>query len=180
MPRHQKAAPPPVPLPPKLPNEPPPARSAGLVREGLPNATHGPGGGDGGCPCRGAVAGLLVLTPDLMWCCGSRPNVAGRPVALLMEGSSRLVTAPRSLPWLPRGGGPDPSTVPPRQHATSETAASGISIRNFAKCSATFWGDFESSSFARLYGRSIKIGKACRSIRDHSPRPATGAAGGLV
>jgi len=90
--------------------------------------------------------------PVLKQCCGVRLNEAGRPAALIQDGSSMLGLLPRFLLFLQRmaTGDEDPHAWPPRQDATPVNDGTGTSMRKFTECSVGVLDWLSSCGFAGM------------------------------
>ena len=88
--------------------------------------------------------------PMLKQCCGVCLNEAGRPAALIQDGSSMLGLLPRFLLFLQRmaTGDEDPPAGLPSQHATPVNDGTATSWRNFTECSVGVLAGFSSCGFA--------------------------------
>ena len=78
----------------------------------------------------------------LKQCCGICLNEAGRPAALIQDGSSMLGLLPRFLLFLQRmaTGDETPPAGLPSQHATPVNERTATSMRNFTECSVAVLG----------------------------------------
>jgi hypothetical protein len=90
--------------------------------------------------------------PVLKQCCGVRLNEAGRPAALIQDGSSMLELLPRFLLFLQHmaTGDENPHAWPPRQDATPVNDGTGTSTRNFTGCSVGVLDWLSSCGFAGM------------------------------
>ena len=105
--------------------------------------------------------------PMLKQCCGVCLNEAGRPAALIQDGSSMLGLLPRFLLFLQRmaTSDEDPPAGLPSQHATPVNDGTATSWRNFTECSVGVLAGFSSCGFAGV------------GVQPGSGRPAGGPGG---
>jgi len=111
--------------------------------------------------------------PMLKQCCGVCLNEAGRPAALIQDGSSMLGLLPRFLLFLQRmaTGDEDPPAGLPSQHATPVNDGTATSLRNFTECSVGVLAGFCSCGFAGVgapnQGRAdlLRLGQTCWRAR---------------
>ena len=112
--------------------------------------------------------------PMLKQCCGVCLNEAGRPAALIQDGSSMLGLLPRFLLFLQRmaTGDEDPPAGLPSQHATPVNDGPATSLRNFTECSVGVLAGFLAAALPE-WARPARVGQICSG----SGRPAGGPDG---